>query len=875
MPRSASPFYVPRPRQDDLLAEIQVKAAAKRRLRAESWNPELGATPEEAQVALEGMRGDINRFGAYVFGLEPAKVHRFWNRCADDVIQRKVRQNKLLILARPNSAKPLSIYSEVLMADGSYQYLGDVQVGDSVITHEGRARKVLAVHEQGILPVLRIQTHSGRVILSAPDHVFLTPTGWKEAKDLKVREALALVSRPKTTPKDFTISVEEFRMAGYFIGDGNTTGNYKGSKSPFSMAANVTCFDPVEAKDLKHCATALGWGVSEGVKGRYQFSGGVRPWLRSRELALKNSREKLVPDWVYRGSSEQIAHFLGAYFSCDGTVNARGGKSRRDACLEFCSVNRELLEGVQRLLLRLGIPAKIRPHSAKYKNKPVDYYRLAMSTIDSAARFIDRIPVFGIKSERLQQWGNAREFFDEQWIGDSIASVDYGEPVDCRCLTIEEDASFTVEDIAVHNSTWNSIIRPTHYIGNHPDESVLFMTSNDDMSKTFGSSVRTTLAESERFQEVFPDSKVRPDRGRGWSGDGLYLRGTPIAAKDPAYKAVGFGMSVMGARANGVILDDVLDQKDAESEIEQKKAIGYYTKTVVPRINTRTGWLLAVMTRFAEGDLGGHFIKLAESSGDWLVIRTPLEAEDNDPMGRAPGESLWPEQFPPEFIEATKKSMSIAEYDLVYQADPTGVGGDIFTSEYYFKDLPENFWSEIHPKCWTGQAVDLAFSKNKRTCFTVIMTYAVDENFNMYLLHVDRQRYAVRDSEERLLELIRITKPLVSVIETENFHDGIIRMMVQRIMAQSMCDIRLDKPTADKISRARLPAGRAEHGFMYVDRKAPWFRTLMSELLGFPNSTYKDQVDALSLAALTVQRMEEQFQRTHASPATTQVVMSA
>jgi predicted phage terminase large subunit-like protein len=426
-------------------------------------------------------------------------------------------------------------------------------------------------------------------------------------------------------------------------------------------------------------------------------------------------------------------------------------------------------------------------------------------------------------------------------------------------------------------STWNSLVRPCHYLGQHPDHNLLFMTSSDPMAQTFGGAIRMTLQESERHREVFPDPQTRPNRYRGWSSDGLYLRGTPVGTKDPAYKAVGYGMSVMGARAHGIILDDVLDQKEAESEIEQQKAIDYFIKTVVPRLNTQGGWLLAVMTRFAEGDLGGRLIKLAEESGDWIILRTPLEAEDDDPMGRRPGESLWPEQFPPEFIAATKKSMTIAQYDLVYQADPTGSSGDIFTSENYFKDLPEGFWQEIFPRCFSAQAVDLNFSKNKRTCYTVILTYAVDALFNMYILHIERARYAVKDSEERLKEIIRWTHPLVTVIETENFHDAAIRSMVIRIMSEIMCDIRLDKPMTDKIARSRLPAGRAEHGFMYVDRSAPWYRTFMHELLGFPNSTYKDQVDALSLAAATVQKMEEQQLRIKRSdrPMQAQVVMSA
>jgi len=424
-------------------------------------------------------------------------------------------------------------------------------------------------------------------------------------------------------------------------------------------------------------------------------------------------------------------------------------------------------------------------------------------------------------------------------------------------------------------SSWNSLIRIPHYLGNNPNKHVIFLTSSDDMSQSFGSSIKTTLAENERHAEVFPDTACRPHRSRGWSGTGLYLRGTPVGDKDPAFKAVGWGMTIMGARADGIVLDDVLDQKTAESEAGQRFAQSYYDKTIVPRLHTTQGWILAVMTRYAEGDLGGHFIRLAQESGDWIVYRTPLEAEDDDPMGRSPGESLWPEQFPPEFIQATRKRMTIATYNLVFNCDPTGVGGDIFTNESYFKPLPDNFWDEIEPHCYIGQAVDLAFSKSKTSCFTVILTYAVDKNYNLYLLHLDRAHYQIRDSEDRLKDLIRWVKPIVTVIETENFHDKTIRAMVRRIMSEVTANIQLEKAVKDKIMRARLPAGMAEYGKIFVDQDAPWYRAFIMEVLGFPNRKYKDQVDVLSLAALTVQNMEEAFTHYRQKPREFEVVMSA
>jgi predicted phage terminase large subunit-like protein len=407
-------------------------------------------------------------------------------------------------------------------------------------------------------------------------------------------------------------------------------------------------------------------------------------------------------------------------------------------------------------------------------------------------------------------------------------------------------------------STYASIVRPAYYLGQNPDHHLLFFTSSDEMSKTFGSTVRLALEQNERHRSVFSENLCRPDRKRGWSSDGLYLKGTPPAAKDPAYKSVGFNATVMGARAHGIILDDVMDQKDAVSDIEQQKAKNYYTQTIRPRLHTSQGWLVAIMTRFHENDLASHFIKLAEESGEWLVIRTPMLAEETgDILGRYPGESLWPEQYTPEFIKATQAGMTIAEFNLVYQGDPTGMGGDIFENESWFQGLPDNFWSDIEPNCRMVQAWDLAWSEKDRTCYTVGMTAAVDAMMNMYVIHVSRGRWSDLNLENEMVRAITLAKPAVVGIEESTFHMKATRALVQRILGRVMCNIQLPHPDKDKVTRARLPAGRAQHGKLFVDKRRPWYRPFIKEMLGFPNTTYKDQVDALSLLTLLVQNLGE------------------
>jgi predicted phage terminase large subunit-like protein len=98
-------------------------------------------------------------------------------------------------------------------------------------------------------------------------------------------------------------------------------------------------------------------------------------------------------------------------------------------------------------------------------------------------------------------------------------------------------------------------------------------------------------------------------------------------------------------------------------------------------------------------------------------------------------------------------------------------------------------------------------------------------------------------------------------IEESRFHQELTRAMVRRVLGQVMCNIQLVRPDADKTARAMLPAARAEAGKVFVNRDAVWYRTFMQECLGFPNTRYKDQVDAFSLAAFLVERLSEMKSR--------------
>lgn len=386
-------------------------------------------------------------------------------------------------------------------------------------------------------------------------------------------------------------------------------------------------------------------------------------------------------------------------------------------------------------------------------------------------------------------------------------------------------------------STWLSLIFPAWYLGKHPDHSLLFFTSSDTMARQFGTTVKSTLEQNERHGFVFHEDAAHPDPDRGWSTDGLYLRGTPHGAKDPAYRALGYGASVIGARAHGVILDDPLTQEQARSPVEQLKARQYHDMTVDSRLHP-DGWAVAIMTRWHESDLAAHLAAKSE----WAVLEMPALGYWGE------GQALWPERFPADWLEAKRRDIGGPLFACLYQGDPTSLGGEVFKAASWFRPLPAGF--DRSKLTRVVQFWDLAFSEKDTADYTSAVTLGRDDAGGLYVLGVYRQRIGQAQLLNAIAQQVNLWKPAVVGVEEAAYKHAVTKDLIGRLLrGQLPAHFTAVKPAADKVMRARLPAGRAEAGLLYADREAPWFEPFVAECLGFPNAAHDDQVDALSGAA--------------------------
>ena len=368
--------------------------------------------------------------------------------------------------------KPCHVDGRVVVRDKGTVRLGDVEVGDQILTHEGRYRAVLQVAEQGELPLVHLQTFRGRDIKVAGSHPMLTQRGWVRADDVVVGDTLAEVHAREVCNGRSGISNEESRLIGYLLGDGCLTR---------AEPASFTNIDEITQADFKHCVEAVGLQVGRRRKvhpGRRTSDVGIlagpnhegHVWVERHGLRGKDAYTKRVPLAVMEASDEAVVHFLAAYWACDGCISDRRDDRRpqanRSVTAIVNSVSKELLQDVQQLLSRLGISMTLRRCVTNKKTKRQgDKYvswRLSSSDQDTVAKFMARVGPYIRHAKRDKAPTTSRVDFNRVLVPDAVVGVSLGERGNCRCLEVEQDHTFVYQGVAVHNtergSQWGMIV---------------------------------------------------------------------------------------------------------------------------------------------------------------------------------------------------------------------------------------------------------------------------------------------------------------------------------------------------------------------------------------------------------------------------------
>lgn len=627
---------------------------------------------------------DLTAFAECISPHEPPAPHLIYISERLMEIERGDR-DRLILSMPPGHAKDLDVDTPVMMGDGSWKRLGDIQAGDMVITHKGRPREVLATHDQGVRPVVEITTDSRRVVRAHEDHVFLTPGGWLPAKDLRNHMALAI-------PKEYEITgstdrpIDEFSFMGYLFAGSVVTGR---SYSRFQTITNrFRCDDPIILENIKSVAKRLGFTWVQQREIVYsqsvvtlQFGDEVKEWLKARDVWRMAKFEARVPKWVFGASQERISAFLSSVLSCDATFRPKTDTRGENLFLKVSLSIREnpgLAWDMIRLFQVMGIKASMNFRHAPYNQQPTTFFRVDIVDHVDQLLLSRRIPLIGSTRRFWDLPLVSKTFSNPDFHTDEIRSIKPAGECQTRCLTVEEDASFLANGIVVHNSTYGSRYYPSWYLGRKENRLYLQAGHTADFAvKEFGRKTKDIII-SDAYRRIFPGVQLRFDAKA--SGDWALTNGNRYVAK-------GVGDNISGFRSSNNGIDDpYANFAAAQSPGTRKKVWDWFVNDFMTRLLPQ-GNAFVIMTRWHLDDIVGRLLEMMESGEidlPWDFINLPVFCTDeaSDQMGRKLDEPLWPDFYTTATLLRQKALMSPPQWCALYEGNPVPMEGNVIKAKW-------------------------------------------------------------------------------------------------------------------------------------------------------------------------------------------------
>ena len=378
---------------------------------------------------------------------------------------------------------------------------------------------------------------------------------------------------------------------------------------------------------------------------------------------------------------------------------------------------------------------------------------------------------------------------------------------------------------------------PAFYLGQNPDNFIISASYNLELAQDFGRDVRGIVSSNE-YKKIFPETRIDPavaamDHWRVHEHRGRYI-------------AAGVGTSIYGRGAHLFLIDDpIKNWEEAKSPLMREKVWQWYTTNVFNRLQPKASIIL-IMTRWHDDDLAGRLLDQAADDDrivPWEILRLPVRAEEDDPVGREVGEVLWPEWYDDDDVSEQEAVAGSRTFMAQYQQRPVREEGDSFHVDWFqsYKKLPP-----LHELRFYGSS-DYATDDSSRD-YTVHGVFAVDADSNIYVVDWWRKKAKSLEWITKMIDMMEEWHPTKWFEEKGqilNMADPLIRKLMKE---RGVYCLRTAYHMAmDKQTRVATIAGRAEQGLLHFPANKKWTKDLLYELTRFPAGANDDQVDALSL----------------------------
>jgi phosphate starvation-inducible protein PhoH len=371
----------------------------------------------------------------------------------------------------PGTGKAQPLYSKVLTPLG-WKLMGDLKIGDEIVTPSGRTSKIIGVFPQGEKEIYEIIFHDGSKTRACNEHLwecyFPNDKNYRQGSTKKVVTTKDIIKhleyqKIKKSKDNVNISIDIIEpretpnidlpldpyLLGVILGDGSTA----------VLPIRISNMDQelIEKISTIISENFNGCYLNKVKSSKYDHSiiidrtinknNPVSKIIKELNLYGKKSYEKTIPDIYFRASIEQKIKLLQGLFDTDGTVDTRG-------CVSYTTTSEIMAKQVQELIWSIGGVATITERVCSFTHKGIKKQGRKSYTI--FLKIKDKKNLFSLsrKKDRCSLDCDPLQYRRR------IKEVNYIGNEEAQCIMIDdEDHLYITDDYIVTHNTFITLYK--------------------------------------------------------------------------------------------------------------------------------------------------------------------------------------------------------------------------------------------------------------------------------------------------------------------------------------------------------------------------------------------------------------------------------
>ncbi len=346
----------------------------------------------------------------------------------------------------------------------------------------------------------------------------------------------------------------------------------------------------------------------------------------------------------------------------------------------------------------------------------------------------------------------------------------------------------------------------------------------------------------------------------------------------------GSGGPIMGEGANLFIIDDPHKNiEEARSPTYQERTWEWYLNIGLQRVEKditdgMPGAMVYIAQRLDICDLAGQIldaepyilakdaIKLLRNGESipedtWVVLNLPLLAEENDILGREPGEPIWHERVDKAKAERLKNTMGEHRFNAIHQGNPKEREGKFYRQQDFeiVDYLPDNIIQEVQWSDLAATSYPPQVPIKQRGAATATVRLALTQDMRLFITYLEEMWEEEDTVTKNIIQSVKLggKKPKYCIPQDPGqASKGQVKkysLMMPGYNFEGIIE------SGDKEYRAEAPGSWAKINKIYIYRNAPGeiitnfhgskegaIKRFITVVTDFPNNKHKDFVDALS-----------------------------